>query len=276
MAERAFCDFWPQMQGYGGGGYSMGMPPAQGYGGGYGMGMPPGGGGGYAPPPGGGGYAPPPPGGGYAPPGGGGGGGGYAPPPGGGGYAPPPSQGYAPPPGGGGGGYAHPGGGYGAPPPAWDQAPPAFDGGYQQPGYQQPGYQQPGYQQPGYHQQPPPAQGVGPCQGRKKAVLIGINYPGSLAPLRGCINDVTSLRRFICKEWGFRDSPDCMRVLTDDARDHRQLPTRQNMLDAFHWLVADARPGDSLFLHYSGHGGQKRDLDGDEDDGMDETLCPCD
>jgi metacaspase-1 len=40
--------------------------------------------------------------------------------------------------------------------------------------------------------------------------------------------------------------------------------------------VAGAQPGDSLFLHYSGHGGQKRDLDGDEEDGMDETLCPCD
>jgi hypothetical protein len=25
------------------------------------------------------------------------------------------------------------------------------------------------------------------------------------------------------------------------------------------WLVADARAGDSLFLHYSGHGGQTPD-----------------
>lgn len=42
------------------------------------------------------------------------------------------------------------------------------------------------------------------------------------------------------------------------------------------WLVRDARPGDSLFFHYSGHGGQAADLDGDEDDGFDETILPLD
>jgi hypothetical protein len=55
------------------------------------------------------------------------------------------------------------------------------------------------------------------------------------------------------------------------------------------WLVADARPNDSLFFHCvfgllklvqqafnycldSGHGGQTKDLDGDEEDGYDEGL----
>lgn len=122
----------------------------------------------------------------------------------------------------------------------------------------------------------PAAASVAPCSGRKKAVLVGINYPGSLAPLRGCINDVHNIRSFICKEWGFVDSPQTMRVLTDDSRQRESMPTRANMIQAFKWLVQGAQPGDSLFLHYSGHGGQKRDLDGDEADGMDETLCPCD
>lgn len=36
------------------------------------------------------------------------------------------------------------------------------------------------------------------------------------------------------------------------------------------WLVKDAQPNDSLFFHYSGHGGQTKDLDGDEADGYDE------
>jgi len=31
-----------------------------------------------------------------------------------------------------------------------------------------------------------------------------------------------------------------------------------------------------LILHYSGHGGSIKDTDGDEEDGMDETLCPVD
>jgi hypothetical protein len=42
------------------------------------------------------------------------------------------------------------------------------------------------------------------------------------------------------------------------------------------WLVAGAKPGDNLMLHYSGHGGSTRDLDGDEEDGMDECIYPVD
>jgi len=42
------------------------------------------------------------------------------------------------------------------------------------------------------------------------------------------------------------------------------------------WLVSDAQPNDSLFFHYSGHGGQTEDLDGDEDDGYDEVIYPLD
>jgi len=42
------------------------------------------------------------------------------------------------------------------------------------------------------------------------------------------------------------------------------------------WLVKDARPNDALFFHYSGHGGTTKDLDGDEDDGNDETIYPVD
>jgi hypothetical protein len=34
--------------------------------------------------------------------------------------------------------------------------------------------------------------------------------------------------------------------------------------------------GDSLFMHYSGHGGSMRDDNGDEEDGKDETLVPVD
>ncbi|KDN48602.1 hypothetical protein RSAG8_02589, partial [Rhizoctonia solani AG-8 WAC10335] len=43
-------------------------------------------------------------------------------------------------------------------------------------------------------------------------------------------------------------------------------------LKAMQWLVQDAKPNDSLFFHYSGHGGQTKDLDGDEADGYDEDM----
>ena len=40
--------------------------------------------------------------------------------------------------------------------------------------------------------------------------------------------------------------------------------------------MRDAQPNDSLFLHYSGHGGQTVDMNGDEEDGQDEFICPVD
>merc|ERR1712020_719073 len=36
------------------------------------------------------------------------------------------------------------------------------------------------------------------------------------------------------------------------------------------------QPNDSMFFHYSGHGSQTYDSDGDEVDGNDETICPVD
>ena len=38
-------------------------------------------------------------------------------------------------------------------------------------------------------------------------------------------------------------------LLTDDATDPRLIPTRQNMLNAMHWLVYNAHPHDALFFH---------------------------
>lgn len=65
-------------------------------------------------------------------------------------------------------------------------------------------------------------------------------------------------------------------MLTDDASDPRLFPTRKNIIRAMEWLVRDAQPNDSLFLHYSGHGAQVPDKDGDEVDGYDEVIFPVD
>ena len=67
-----------------------------------------------------------------------------------------------------------------------------------------------------------------------------------------------------------------MVILTDDQQNPMSQPTKANILRGMHWLVKDARPNDSLFFHYSGHGGQTEDLDGDEDDGYDEVIYPVD
>ncbi|KAJ3021488.1 UNVERIFIED_CONTAM: hypothetical protein HDU68_009605 [Siphonaria sp. JEL0065] len=113
--------------------------------------------------------------------------------------------------------------------------------------------------------------------GRKKALLIGINYAGTQNALAGCINDAHNLKQFICQNYGYNPSPDSILMLTDDNRsDPRMLPTLRNMLAAFIWLVSNTRPGDELFFSYSGHGGQVPDNDGGKASGMDSTLCPMD
>ncbi|PCH42528.1 peptidase C14 [Wolfiporia cocos MD-104 SS10] len=112
------------------------------------------------------------------------------------------------------------------------------------------------------------------CTGRKKALCIGINYIGQENELKGCINDAHNMRNFLVREYGYQY--DDIVMLTDDQANPRSTPTRANLIDAVRWLVRDAQPNDSLFLHYSGHGGLTKDLDGDEESGYDEVIYPVD
>jgi hypothetical protein len=116
---------------------------------------------------------------------------------------------------------------------------------------------------------------------RKKALLIGINYRGQAAELAGCVNDIVDVRA-VCTALLY----DEVCVLYDgawpgsfSATDNRlgdTRPTRANITAAFRWLVAGARRGDKLYLHYSGHGGQLPSRGSSEADGCDETLVPVD
>jgi len=92
--------------------------------------------------------------------------------------------------------------------------------------------------------------------------------------LRGCVNDARRVRRFLVDYYDF--PTESIVLLTDSGYGSNGMPTRKNILKAMRWLVKDARPGDSLFFHYSGHGGQVQDIDGDEDDGLDEIIYPVD
>ena len=105
----------------------------------------------------------------------------------------------------------------------------------------------------------------------KKALFIGINYIGQQGELNGCHNDVIQMKQFI-ETQGF-DAAE-FRVLMDDGENID--PTAENVLDGLRWLVDGAQAGDALFMHYSGHGGSMPDDNGDEADGMDETLVPVD
>lgn len=57
--------------------------------------------------------------------------------------------------------------------------------------------------------------------------------------------------------------------------DSPYYPTGHNLLAAMDWLVSE--PGCTLFMHYSGHGGQIADVDGNRGvGGMDNTVVPVD
>ncbi len=102
-----------------------------------------------------------------------------------------------------------------------------------------------------------------------KALLVGVNDYKKVRDLRGCVNDVSDVHFTLTSLYGFGTKQ--IRVLTD-AR-----ATKANILTRLEWLLDGAKKGDTLFFHFSGHGSQIRDRDGDElDDGLDEILCPYD
>jgi metacaspase-1 len=103
----------------------------------------------------------------------------------------------------------------------------------------------------------------------KRALLIGVNkYQMAGADLRGCVNDVVNLKSVLQDLYGFK--PRDIAVLTDGKA------TQKAMADGITGLLRGAKPGDVLVLHFSGHGSNVPDADGDEADGRDEILCPTD
>lgn len=63
-------------------------------------------------------------------------------------------------------------------------------------------------------------------------------------------------------------------VIMADDRQGPFYPSGHNIMAAMDWLVSE--PHTQCFLHYSGHGGQVKDPDGDRDSGFDDTIVPVD
>ena len=99
----------------------------------------------------------------------------------------------------------------------------------------------------------------------KKALLIGINYPGTAAELRGCVNDVMLMKDVISDQYGFEE----VKLVTDNDA------TTSRILRELNMLVDNAVPGDYLYFHFSGHGVQMPSII-DAEDGLDECICPVD
>src|SRR5215471_11937158 len=99
------------------------------------------------------------------------------------------------------------------------------------------------------------------------ALTIGLNsvdpvhYQGWAGDLVACEADARDIAQ-IAKSRGFAVNT----LLTKAA-------TRGAVLQAIQSNAASLGAGDIFLLSYSGHGGQLPDLNGDEDDGEDETWC---
>jgi len=105
----------------------------------------------------------------------------------------------------------------------------------------------------------------------KKALIVGINKydPYLNIDLEGCVHDAENMYGLLVGTFEF--PADNVRVLTD------RRATKAAILNHLSWLVNDIAIGDELMFHYSGHGSQIRDREGDElDDGLDEIICPTD
>jgi hypothetical protein len=116
---------------------------------------------------------------------------------------------------------------------------------------------------------PPPPPPPPIPTGLQRAALVGINYLQTPYELAGCINDVVDMQALLkqlypgCKDY---------RIITDQTD---VKPTRANILATIDWLVTGLKPGQNVYFHFSGHGGRVRDRNGDEVDGLDECIYPC-
>lgn len=103
----------------------------------------------------------------------------------------------------------------------------------------------------------------------KFALIVGINEYRYVPKLEGCLQDAQDMKEVLQSKFGF--SEDRILVLADEQATHEAI------VNAFKsHLIENARnnPNAIIVFHYSGHGSQVEDKNGDEADGLDETIVP--
>lgn len=102
----------------------------------------------------------------------------------------------------------------------------------------------------------------------RKALVVGIGeYQDPQWHRISGDRDVDLVRRYLGIN-GFKDA-DIRELTNSDA-------TFRNIRKEFLELAKSAKPGDIVYIHFSAHGQQVTDLDGDEPDGYDEAIVPYD
>jgi metacaspase-1 len=100
-------------------------------------------------------------------------------------------------------------------------------------------------------------------------LCVGVNrYKMAGNDLSGCVNDVFNMTALLTKCCDF--SVMAVKTLTNENA------TKKNIIDRLTQMVSAAKQGDHLVFHFSGHGSQVPDTEGDESDGLDEVICPYD
>lgn len=104
----------------------------------------------------------------------------------------------------------------------------------------------------------------------KYALVIGISkYEISSNDLRFAQKDADDFSKALISYGGFKKENTKLLVNSDASREN----IRKNIEG---WLKDKASKNDLVIIFFSGHGAQIPDTDGDEDDGLDESLVPYD
>jgi hypothetical protein len=113
--------------------------------------------------------------------------------------------------------------------------------------------------------------GISPARGADRALVVGVEKYGDnrVPETPGCVQDATQTAQFLESKYGFPAAS--VKVLTNEQA------TAANIQQEFRqWLIEGTQPGDRVFFLYAGHGSQLPDDNGDEEDGLDETVAPYD
>eukprot|EP00931_Biecheleriopsis_adriatica_P120711 TRINITY_DN95811_c0_g1_i1.p1 TRINITY_DN95811_c0_g1~~TRINITY_DN95811_c0_g1_i1.p1 ORF type:complete len:370 (+),score=89.80 TRINITY_DN95811_c0_g1_i1:50-1111(+) len=120
--------------------------------------------------------------------------------------------------------------------------------------------------------------------GRKKALVIGINYAGSDAELRGPVNDALRWVKVLTQQYGF-DRGSVLAMIdeypsgepVDEDDENYSFPSKEGIMEALEWLVEDALEGDCLTFVFAGLGAQVPDgLGWNPEERLMEAICPVD
>jgi metacaspase-1 len=104
------------------------------------------------------------------------------------------------------------------------------------------------------------------------AVIVGVSDYANFGPeiggdLPGARNDARDFRDVLIAQKGFA-AENIHMVLDQEA-------TRDRIVSELStWLPSVVKPGDLVVFFFAGHGSQMWDTNGDEEDGLDETICP--